>query len=219
MATRLLDGIDMARCELALWDPLPENETQPAIVPTQFIVHTAVDAPGPTDLYNYFDNPGIGVESHFWLTKSGGLSQGIDTEVRADANLEANVRAISIETEDDGDPEGNPWTEGQIDALIALGRWCVDRHDIPPILCPNPTAPGFGWHAMWSFRDPIRQIGAIRSPWTSSLGKTCPGKTRSWQYRAYVLPAIARTTTKPPTTGQYDQGTIDEIIRRLGNAD
>jgi hypothetical protein len=207
----------MAKYPKAKIKLLAENATQPKIKPIQFIVHTAVDAKGPTDLYNYFHSSGVGVESHFWLPWSGEVTQFMDTEVKAEANYKGNDFAISCETEDDGDPEGNPWNDKQIDGLIDLGRWCSNQHSIPTVLCPRWNAPGFGWHAMWGFRDPIRQIGPIASPWTPSLGKTCPGKARIWQYRTKVLPAIFGVTQSPekPTTAMYDQGTIDEIVRRL----
>ena len=185
----------MSICPFAKLQLLPESGTQTPIEPDQIIVHTAVDAPGLTNLYNYFDNPGVGVESHFYINRLGTIIQGMDTHVRADANYKANRRndgkgAVSIETEDDGDPEANPWNDNQIASLIKLINWLADEHNIPRTLCESWDSPGLGWHSMWSFKDPIRQTGAIDSPWTPTKGKTCPGKVRCWQFRTKVVPAL-----------------------------
>jgi len=182
----------MARAPFASWEPLPENSTQSAIKPTQFIIHTAVDH--KLDIPAYFRRQDIKVESHFWLTRAGRLVQMMDTEIRADANYKANRRpdgsgAISVETEDDGDPEGIPWTPQQIRILVALVRWCGHAHDIPMRVCRTPSDPGIGWHSMWSYGDPVNLTGTARaSQWTTALGKTCPGRTRIKQLVNDVLP-------------------------------
>lgn len=64
--------------DLALVRLLPENATQGKIDPTQIILHTAVDAPGETDLHNYFGRPDVGVESHFFVQLDGDIIQYID---------------------------------------------------------------------------------------------------------------------------------------------
>jgi len=196
---------------------LPESEYQAKIIPDQFIFHTAVDGRGPSDLRNFFEQSGL--ESHFWIPWSGEVHQFIDTEVRADANYKANRRpnghgAISVETEDDGNPEANPWNQKQIDALIDLGRWVVDEHNIPTVYCPTWDSPGFGWHAMWSFDDPIKQVGTKKSLWTPSFGKTCPGKTRIYQIRTIIFPAIASIIT--PTDEELYIKRIQEACNRAG---
>lgn len=175
----------MARYPGARWDPLPENATQSRIAPTQVILHTAVDAPGPTRLRSYFAREDVGVESHFWITLSGEVVQMMDTEVRADANRYANRRpdgtgAISIETEDEGDPLGVPWTSAQLEALEKVIRWASAEHDIPLRACQSPSDPGLGYHAQWG----------APSAWTPSSGKTCPGATRIRQYETYLLPRL-----------------------------
>jgi len=182
-----------------IWDPLPENETQGRITPTQIILHTAVDHPGPTNLPDYFRRRNVYVESHFWVANSGLITQMMDTNVRADANYHANARAISIETEDDGDPEGNPWKPAQIDALIRIIVWASRTHDIPLQRCATPTAPGLGWHSMWSYpSDPINLTGPpARSPWTPAFGKTCPGSTRIRQIVEIIEPALFGGPTMP----------------------
>jgi len=172
----------MARMEEAAWRPLPENSTQTKINPTQIILHTAVDAPGPTDLPRYFARSDVAVESHFWVTMDGSITQMMDTNVRADANRRANYRAISIETEDEGNPVGVPWSKAQIDSIVKIILWAHEAHNIPLELCSAWDTPGIGWHAMWG----------APSNWTPAAGKTCPGPTRIAQIHGEVLPALAQ---------------------------
>lgn len=172
----------MARYPGGRWTPIPENATQAKITPTQVILHTAVDAPGPTNLGRYFARADITVECHFWITLDGTVYQFMDTEVRADANYQASARAISIETEDEGDPVGIPWTAAQLDSIVAVIRWASATHGIPLRVCPDPLAPGLGFHSM--FGSP--------SPWTPYKGKTCPGPTRVRQFHETVIPRLTR---------------------------
>lgn len=179
----------MARFPLAEWVPLPENATQKFLKPTQFIVHTAVDHPGPTNLWRFFARTDVTVESHWWLRMDGRLEQFIDTDVQAHANLYGNSRALSVETEDEGDPAHTPWTPAQVDALVKLLVFVHKEHGIPLEIMPNWQAPGVGWHSMWGFKDGVNLTGGyLQSPWTNSRGKTCPGKLRIQQFINEVLP-------------------------------
>lgn len=167
----------MARIPGLAWRPLPENATQPAIRPTQWIIHTAVDGPGPTNLGDYFERKDVTLESHTWLSWTK-HEQLMDTEVRADANYKANVRAISTETEDDGTPVERPWTQYQLGELIRTGVALNRLHGIPPVLPPTWDAPGMGYHSLYP------------GVWTPYRGKTCPGATRIHQFKTIVLPGI-----------------------------
>lgn len=183
---------------------LPENRTQRRIVPTQIIVHTAVDSKAATSLYPFFSRADVGAESHFFVNNTGGVEQYMDTEVMANANRFADTRAISIETEDDGDPEGNPWTGAQSLALVHLIDWLCRAHGIPRVRVPVWDQPGIGWHSMWSFREPEDLKGMLpTSPWTIFRGKTCPGKTRIRQFLDLILPSV-QTLGYPPLAGGDD---------------
>lgn len=127
-----------------------------------------MDAPGPTSLYGYFGRADVSVESHFFVRLDGTIEQYIDTNVRADANRYANVRAVSIETEDEGNPNQRPWSQAQQDALVRLMDWLCEVHSVPRKQCPAWDAPGIGWHSMWG----------APSNWTPATGKTCPGNAR-----------------------------------------
>lgn len=190
----------MAICPFARVRLLPESHTQRRIVPTQAIAHTAVDAPGPTDLVGYFGRSDVGTESHFWVDRDGVIWQMMDTGREADANRTADIRAISYETEDDSARRGGdilPWSTEQLDAIIRLNTWLVATHAIPARLCPAHDAPGLGWHSMWGFRDPIAQTGAVDNPWSHYRGKTCPGRARIAQFREIVVPAVVAAAGRP----------------------
>lgn len=178
----------MARCPFANWRPIPENATQPAITATQYILHSAVDHPGPTDLGAWFSREDVRVESHFYIHLDGTIDQFIDTSRSADANSGANRRpdgtgAVSVETEDEGNPDERPWTSQQLASLIRLGRWLRSEHAIPSRMCRTPDDPGIGFHSMWG----------APSGWTSVPGKTCPGRARIRQFPD-VVAGIAGNT-------------------------
>lgn len=190
----------LTRDPALLWRPLPEAETQPIIKPTQWILHTAVDAPGDTNLYRYFERHDINLESHTWLRWSK-HEQFIPFNRSADANYKANRRpdgtgAISTETEDDGNPEGKPWNEYQLKELVRFGRWLRDNLGIPAVVPATPSSPGMGWHALYP------------GVWTNVKGKTCPGSTRINQFKTIVLPAIAGSVAPTPSP----EDLVDVII-------
>ena len=206
----------MARMPGVVWDPLPENRTEPYINPSQIIIHTAVD--GSLNIPDYFRRRDVYVEAHFWITRNGRITQMMDTHRQADANYRANYSAISIETEDDGDPERIPWTNAQIESLVRVIKWASSTHGIPIQRCRSSTAPGVGWHSMWSYpTDPINLRGRpVPSPWTTALGKTCPGRTRIRQLVEIVLPRAAGDVVDPGDPDPDGRQTIREGSR---NAD
>lgn len=169
-------------CPFAIWRPLPEATSQPAIIPRVVIFHTMVGSLAGTERH-FRDN--TGVESHFGVggptdgaALDGALWQWMDLGREADANLDANAFAISVETSDGGDPS-RPWSPKQLATLVRLGNWLADRFNIPRRQCPAWDRSGFGWHVMFG----------APSHWTP-VAKTCPGPVRIQQLKQTVLPAI-----------------------------
>jgi hypothetical protein len=164
--------------------PLPEGNSQAPINPTTILDHTQV---GSTVGTFAFFRDSTGVESHFSIrgrrsgSHDGQIIQFMNTSRRADANLNANAFAISIETEDNGFDPIEPWSRAQIDSL----RWLHDK-----LVAVHPgikrreandcDGPGLGYHA---------KLGAP-SCWTPARGKTCPGAARISQWRSVLLPAF-----------------------------
>lgn len=100
---------------------LPEWNSQPRITPTTIIDHSIVGS--ALGAWYYFRDQ-TGLESHFIVrgapsgSQDGRIWQLMDTGRRADANFHANAFAISIETEDNGDPAG-----GSLPARRVARRW------------------------------------------------------------------------------------------------
>jgi hypothetical protein len=163
---------------------LPEWRSQPRITPVLIIDHSIVGS--AIGAWWYFHDR-TGLESHFIIrgrrsgSADGHIWQLMDTDRRADANLQANDKAISIETEDDGDPDTQPWTTAQLQSLIWLHDKLARVH--PTIRRREATdcdGPGLGYHT---------KLGAP-SCWTPVF-KTCPGRpARVRQWRQILLPAF-----------------------------
>lgn len=157
---------------------IPANYRQPRIVPRAVIAHSAA---GMGSLYHWWLNPASrGLESHFWVSFGGLVEQYVDTQVRADANGQANSYAVSIETESSIQATER-WSAPQAAAIVSLIVWLCRTHRVPPALMASPTGSGLAWHI---------QFGAP-GPWTG-VAKSCPGPARIRQYRAEIVPAVQR---------------------------
>lgn len=182
----------MAIVPFAKWQPLPENKTQSTIVPTQVVLHTAVDAPGETNLHGYFARDDVATESHFFVQRDGDLFQYMDTTVRADAQFTANKRALSIETEDDGSLA--PWTVEQIKTIKRLGEYLMTEHKgILRRVCPAQDLPGWGYHSLFD-------------SWNQNK-HTCPGGPRIHQFQT----DITMWLRGQPLPLEDDMPTLDEV--------
>lgn len=192
----------------------PESDAQPAIKPTQFIVHSIVAPWTARRTYEYWRDS-TNLESHFGLGYEGDLAQFIGTETRADANAGANRRpdgtgAVSIETASNT-KASDPWTPEQIEQLVRLGVWLHQKHGIPLRICRSHSDPGFGYHS-------------LHREWSTS-GTACPGAARIKQFREVVFPAIVArakggttpssgTPSAPKETGMQmnDQITLPDWV-------
>lgn len=162
---------------------LPEWNTQPRITPTAIIDHSIVGtAEGAWLMFRDRSN----LESTFIICggrtgpRDGFIWQAMDTGRQADANLQANGYALSIETEDGGNPDVQPWTRAELESLIWLHRKLRQVHPTIPNRasrsCADPG--GHGFHT---------KMGAP-SCWTP-VSKSCPGGVRKRQWNDTLLPA------------------------------
>lgn len=182
----------------------PESDSQPAIRPTQFIVHSIVAPWDEVRTYEYWRDS-TNLESHFGLDYDGSMGQYIGTETRADANYRANRRAdgtgaVSIETASNT-KASDAWTPEQTEALIKLGVWLHKTHGIPLRICRTHDDPGFGYHS-------------LHGPWSVS-GTACPGPARIKQFRDYVFPQIVARATGQ----EEDDMTKDEAYNAVWRND
>lgn len=166
----------------------PESDAQPAIRPTQFILHSIVAPWTPERTYEYWRDS-TNLESHFGLGYDGSLGQYIGTQTRADANAAANRRAdgtgaVSLESASNLEAS-DPWTDAQVETLIGLGAWLHEEHGIPLRICRSADDPGYGYHRLFGAWNPN--------------GHSCPGDARVTQFKNVVFPGIvARATGATP---------------------
>lgn len=141
-----------------------------------------VDAGNAESLFDYFDGPSGGIESHFHVRRDGTVEQYRNTGYEADANFKANsflddgVRKgyVSIETQGLEDGE---WTGRQMRSIKDLLTWLADTHGFPLRECRNAKDPGVGYHTLFG----------APGPWTP-VAKSCPGPDRKRQFRDVLVP-------------------------------
>lgn len=159
-------------CPFALNKNIPPGSNDPRISPELAILH--VDAGNAHSLYNYFNGPSGGIESHFHVRLDGVIEQYRSIWYEADANYKANPRAVSIETQGYG---AGTWNTKQLEALKALLVWLHREAGIPLQKASGPYGRGIGYHV---------QFGAPGA-WTP-VAKSCPGPGRIAQYENDIIP-------------------------------
>ncbi|MDN3296568.1 N-acetylmuramoyl-L-alanine amidase [Streptomyces ficellus] len=174
----------------------PESDGQPAIRPTQFILHSIAAPWTARRMYEYWRDS-TNLESHFGLGYAGDLAQYIGTETRADANYQANRRpdgtgAVSIETASNYQ-HTDAWTDQQVEKLIGLGVWLHQRHGIPLRVCRSASDPGYGYHR-------------LHAAWSGG-GTACPGDARVRQFHNVVFPGIVARAS-----GQLQEDPMPSVI-------
>lgn len=178
----------------------PESDSQAAIKPTQFIVHSLAAPWTAKRTYEYWRDS-TNLESHFGLGYEGDLAQFIGTETRADANAAANLRAdgtgaVSLESASNT-AASDKWTDKQVQQLILLGVWLHQKHGIPLRLCRSASDPGFGYHRQFTAWNPN--------------GHSCPGDARVTQFKTVVFPGILARATGTPNQEDNVALTADDV--------
>lgn len=175
------------------------NGRAPALVqwpPRTMIFHSAV---GSGSLYNYFNNPNQNLESHAWIAKDGTGETYLQADRKADANLDANAFAYSVETADNGNPDKDPWSDAQCNTIADMMVWGHKTWGIPLKRCPAWDKPGMGYHTMWG----------APSHWTP-VAKTCPGKARIAQFDSILAEANHRANNVAPVEDD-DMKATDQV--------
>jgi N-acetylmuramoyl-L-alanine amidase len=156
------------------WRPLPDHGHEPPITMRTVIHHSIVGS--AEGAWQYFAS-GTAIESTFIVKKSGYFWQIMSLGEQADANFRANAFAGSIETEDNGHPDTDPWTPAQIDTLVWLS---LEMRRLRPAIarrkCRRWDDAGLGYHILFP------------NEWSNVPGKTCPGRIRIRQWESTVLP-------------------------------
>lgn len=167
----------MAICPFAVQQIIPESHSQGRIKPTTLIFHRAVSS--ADSLQAYWNSPGVEVESHFYIGRTGTIYQFVDTEVRADANVMANGFAISVETWDGGNtPDSMGWNAEQMAANKRLAAWVCATHGIKRAAATAWNSGGIGGHNWFA------------TEWAGGP-RGCPGTERTRQIRQEIIPYVA----------------------------
>jgi hypothetical protein len=236
----------MAKYPGAVQRPLAKTMTQSKMSRYDAVVlHTMVGNLSSTD--SMFHSGGYsGTESHFGVggiwggdadkDYDGEVFQWVDTDYRADANLEGNPRIISIETADNAPrlaKDIKPWTNRQIEAIVGIVAWACRTHDIPAVLMTDskPGSRGIGYHRLGC----THSDGAGSHPgfrvsggevWSNAVGKECPGTARIEQIKTIIVPrvqaALRGETVPDPYTAQQLWGQPIEMTAadaKIYNAD
>lgn len=197
--------------DIARWRPLGPGNPPGRMARHDIIcLHTMVGFLASTDTM-FKRNGYVGVESHFGIGGTWGSDknddldgvayQWVDTEFRADANLDGTHRIVSIETADNAPQAARdiaPWTPKQCATIIRLVAALCRRYDIPAELVADskPGRRGIAYHRQGI--DPWRVAGG--EIWSKSRGKECPGDRRIEQIRATIIPGVrAALAGKTPT--------------------
>jgi hypothetical protein len=141
------------------------------------IGHVAVSE--GSDLYNWFNGPSGGVESHFYIQRDGDVIQYRDTRYEADAQglgnswLVGSQRYGFVSYETQGMGEGE-WTPEQLASIKALITWVNETHGSPWQKTPAYRGRGHGYHSLFPEWNPN--------------GHTCPGPDRIVQFNNIIVP-------------------------------
>lgn len=163
--------------------PVSGERNDPPIIPVGCILHVAVSE--ARSLYDYFDGPSGGIESHLYIRRDGSGEQYRDLDREADANLQANSwigsdgRRYGFHSIETQGMEHGEWTAAQIRAIKQFLAWDAERYGWPLRVVPsnNWRSGGVGYHVM---------LGAP-GPWTP-VAKTCPGPDRVRQFKQIIVP-------------------------------
>lgn len=199
----------MARFPGATYREVGGLDRDKPITPVGVILHVAVsEAPS---LFNYFNGPSGGIESHFYIRRDGTTEQYRDTGREADANLKANsfyqggkwYGFLSVETQGMGPGE---WTPQQLDEIKRLILWAHSVHGVPLRVCPDPYSGGVGYHTMFG----------APGPWTP-VSKDCPGPDRIRQFKDVLVPWLTNPGN-PQTKEWWEMPIPPEELAKIAEA-
>lgn len=174
----------MALCPFATHKIIAAGSSDPPIKARAVILHVAVSL--AASLFKFFRDLSGGIESHFYITWTGKLEQYRDTGRQADANLDANDFAISIETAGMGPGR---WNKRQRRTIQRLLLWLHQVEGISLHVIQAWDGSGVGYHT---------QFGAP-SHWTP-VAKDCPGPGRIAQFHNWLAPWMRQDPTTPDLT-------------------
>jgi hypothetical protein len=181
----------------AIRRPMPYAGSQPARQQRRVLVmHTNGGGTDNGSLYGWFARPGNTVCSHFQVMWDGTAEQYLPMSVQAYAQHAGNAFAVSVEFQDDGNPNA-PMSDQQIATALDLARVLAIPHEVAGA---DGDPEGFGYHALYD-------------SWNTS-GHDCPGGVRLDQWRSLYAqgPTIPDLAGDPVNIITKSDGTGARII-------
>lgn len=173
----------------ATWRPIAARYLPGTRITSHERVNLHVAASEAKSLRGFFNQPKR-PSSHFYVRKDGTVEQYVDTDYRAEADLEGNATTISVETQGGvRNANAEPWTPEQVEALAQLFAWAVREHGIELRIAddsrPGASSRGLSWHRLGIDGNfPSSGILAGRRQrgggmrYSSASGKICPGDAK-----------------------------------------
>lgn len=196
----ILDGYVYRRTEGLKNDPRLD-------VVNGVILHVSASSTA-VSLFNYFDGPSQGIESHAHIPKTPDhpKEQYRGTNREADANYKANSWLkdgkrhgfLSVETQGGG---SGRWTPYQIESIKDFILQTSKEHGFPLKVPKDWNSKGVGYHTQFS-------------EWSNVRGKTCPGPERIEQYWDIIVPWMKELNVKVYIWQQGD--TVRNVCRKFG---
>lgn len=167
----------------------------PPIEPVGVILHVA--ATETTSLFQYFNGPSGGIESHLFIPYEDDrpdeqyrrLTHEADANFRGNSWLSGGRRLgyHSVETEGlgTGGASKGRWTPHQVDRIVSFLRWDAAEFDFPIRAATSVFSGGVGWHVQSG-------AGPRTTSWSNAKGKQCPGSGRIAQVEDLIRAAASR---------------------------
>lgn len=168
----------MARCPFANWNPVSFSAELEMMSgsPKAVFLHTNGGGPHLTPWFDQlFQQTHQRLGSTFQVFRDGSIDQLCETESIIYAQYGASRWAVSIETEDDGNPH-TPWAPAQLAAIEKLVRWLHEEHGIPLKAMTSANDSGIGYHQQFAIYN--------------LSGHDCPGPVRVNQLVHTVIPRL-----------------------------
>lgn len=134
----------MARCPFATWrGPIPNENKGGMRGHKGLVLHIEQGSEAGTD--SWFHNPKAQASAHFGCAKDGTLTQWVDTDDTAWAEMAGNHWWVSVENEG---YSGQPLTQAQEETLAKLFAWVHKTYNVPLQVTADPDGTGLGHHSM-----------------------------------------------------------------------
>ena len=187
----------------AIWQPIDRGylPNTGRVAHNRVNLHVAVSE--SASIFPVFNAPNR-PSSHLYVRKDGVAVQYVDLDHQAEADLEGNDATISVETQGGlNDPQGEPWTDAQIETLAQIYAFAVKTYGVPLKMATDSkigsSSHGLSWHRLGIDGNfpalPSILAGRLQRGggmhYSTSRGKLCPGNAKIEQVPLVFARALA----------------------------